>query len=160
MRADKLSRALALAAGVALFAWFVYLVRGGLASWFDADDLMNIHMYWTRPWPALLKANLVFWSSFYRPAGGLYYRSIFDLWGFHPLPFHIAALALLSVDFTLLALVVWQLTGSRWGALIALMLLGINPTFSAAYFDTGNIYDRSEERRVGKECRSRWSPYH
>ena len=22
------------------------------------------------------------------------------------------------------------------------------------------IYMRSEERRVGKECRSRWSPYH
>ena len=26
-------------------------------------------------------------------------------------------------------------------------------------FPTGN-YQRSEERRVGKECRSRWSPYH
>src|SRR3989441_1826846 len=24
----------------------------------------------------------------------------------------------------------------------------------------GGIDDRSEERRVGKECRSRWSPYH
>ena len=26
----------------------------------------------------------------------------------------------------------------------------------------GNAFDllRSEERRVGKECRSRWSPYH
>ena len=23
-----------------------------------------------------------------------------------------------------------------------------------------SITDRSEERRVGKECRSRWSPYH
>ena len=23
-----------------------------------------------------------------------------------------------------------------------------------------NSCDRSEERRVGKECRSRWSPYH
>ena len=23
-----------------------------------------------------------------------------------------------------------------------------------------NIRSRSEERRVGKECRSRWSPYH
>ena len=23
-----------------------------------------------------------------------------------------------------------------------------------------NPIDRSEERRVGKECRSRWSPYH
>ena len=29
-------------------------------------------------------------------------------------------------------------------------------------FDIVNIVDaeRSEERRVGKECRSRWSPYH
>ena len=27
--------------------------------------------------------------------------------------------------------------------------------------DAGDvIVDRSEERRVGKECRSRWSPYH
>ena len=25
---------------------------------------------------------------------------------------------------------------------------------------TGEITTRSEERRVGKECRSRWSPYH
>ena len=25
---------------------------------------------------------------------------------------------------------------------------------------TEKIEDRSEERRVGKECRSRWSPYH
>ena len=26
-------------------------------------------------------------------------------------------------------------------------------------FEEGKVY-RSEERRVGKECRSRWSPYH
>ena len=25
---------------------------------------------------------------------------------------------------------------------------------------TGTAHHRSEERRVGKECRSRWSPYH
>src|SRR5256885_17243875 len=24
----------------------------------------------------------------------------------------------------------------------------------------GHVLERSEERRVGKECRSRWSPYH
>ena len=28
------------------------------------------------------------------------------------------------------------------------------------YDEYGNVYIRSEERRVGKECRSRWSPYH
>ena len=27
-------------------------------------------------------------------------------------------------------------------------------------FATGTPHYRSEERRVGKECRSRWSPYH
>ena len=26
--------------------------------------------------------------------------------------------------------------------------------------DFGSQAERSEERRVGKECRSRWSPYH
>ena len=26
--------------------------------------------------------------------------------------------------------------------------------------DLGEAFTRSEERRVGKECRSRWSPYH
>ena len=28
------------------------------------------------------------------------------------------------------------------------------------YNYVGGYVDRSEERRVGKECRSRWSPYH
>src|SRR3712207_6889792 len=27
-------------------------------------------------------------------------------------------------------------------------------------FQQFNLFPRSEERRVGKECRSRWSPYH
>ena len=30
----------------------------------------------------------------------------------------------------------------------------------AHYTDTTIEISRSEERRVGKECRSRWSPYH
>ena len=31
---------------------------------------------------------------------------------------------------------------------------------SRQYFDERIYGTRSEERRVGKECRSRWSPYH
>ena len=38
------------------------------------------------------------------------------------------------------------------------------PTELATWFyaalSTKKLADRSEERRVGKECRSRWSPYH
>src|SRR3712207_9577375 len=32
--------------------------------------------------------------------------------------------------------------------------------YEAAEVDGANSLSRSEERRVGKECRSRWSPYH
>ena len=31
---------------------------------------------------------------------------------------------------------------------------------SSAFAAMGEAVARSEERRVGKECRSRWSPYH
>src|SRR2546425_10749724 len=34
------------------------------------------------------------------------------------------------------------------------------PSDSAAMTLTSAVALRSEERRVGKECRSRWSPYH
>ena len=39
---------------------------------------------------------------------------------------------------------------------IALILIG----FFKDKFKQENFDLRSEERRVGKECRSRWSPYH
>ena len=44
----------------------------------------------------------------------------------------------------------YQISGPT-GAMAAILL-----SVSAKYGITG----RSEERRVGKECRSRWSPYH
>ena len=44
--------------------------------------------------------------------------------------------------------------------LLYLMFGGVakenEPAISSSLF----FYARSEERRVGKECRSRWSPYH
>ena len=46
-----------------------------------------------------------------------------------------------------------------------LVLEGVNPSCGDDIFlelkvEDGVVVDRSEERRVGKECRSRWSPYH
>ena len=38
-----------------------------------------------------------------------------------------------------------------------------NSTFNDAFnmfWEGESVINRSEERRVGKECRSRWSPYH
>ena len=44
---------------------------------------------------------------------------------------------------------------------LALVLGGLdNPFFQAVADGCSQWTKRSEERRVGKECRSRWSPYH
>src|SRR2546430_14419247 len=45
----------------------------------------------------------------------------------------------------------------------AVQVLSAEPVDEAAHagaFDHEVVLGRSEERRVGKECRSRWSPYH
>ena len=44
-----------------------------------------------------------------------------------------------------------------------LQIFDIKPNYDLNIMKQGqDLYDvtRSEERRVGKECRSRWSPYH
>src|SRR5258708_30190439 len=41
-----------------------------------------------------------------------------------------------------------------------LVATGSNRPIPATVNFTSYIGNRSEERRVGKECRSRWSPYH
>src|ERR1017187_18456 len=40
------------------------------------------------------------------------------------------------------------------------LVYGSDFAYREADEQLGVHYDRSEERRVGKECRSRWSPYH
>src|SRR3712207_9296967 len=56
------------------------------------------------------------------------------------------------------------------GALAPLVLVYVSQTIAVAIYTLRNYFQtvpasieeaaRSEERRVGKECRSRWSPYH
>src|SRR5258708_16677265 len=45
------------------------------------------------------------------------------------------------------------------GASVKATNINTGATFDATTNDDGRFV-RSEERRVGKECRSRWSPYH
>ena len=54
--------------------------------------------------------------------------------------------------------------GGKGGVYFNSNLMSLGPTGGRGG-NGGNVYvegvsDRSEERRVGKECRSRWSPYH
>src|SRR3982751_1156723 len=49
---------------------------------------------------------------------------------------------------------------SKAHCLLTIMSLELNRSLEKFREVTTDVGPRSEERRVGKECRSRWSPYH
>ena len=57
------------------------------------------------------------------------------------------------------ALPIWRFLNLNRNS--AVKLFRLSPEFSLLYTTLYGLRKRrSEERRVGKECRSRWSPYH
>ena len=49
---------------------------------------------------------------------------------------------------------------SATGASVCVLEAGGRDWSPLIHLPVGYVTTRSEERRVGKECRSRWSPYH
>ena len=60
----------------------------------------------------------------------------------------------------LLGFAAWSGTGKTSLLTKLIPLLKDRGIRLAAIKHTHHNFERSEERRVGKECRSRWSPYH
>src|SRR2546430_16711999 len=54
----------------------------------------------------------------------------------------------------------WGFLGQHLGRLDAVHDRHVDVHEDDVRHDLLGLLDRSEERRVGKECRSRWSPYH
>ena len=58
----------------------------------------------------------------------------------------------------------WTYCNNPWNTPACSGVVGsprLNATFANATTSlAAGVAERSEERRVGKECRSRWSPYH
>src|SRR5438067_762395 len=111
-RADKLR----FAAGAALIAaYFTRVLAPSLKAYFSPDDLMNLYRSWSPPLGTLVKANLIFFqnSDFYRPLPSVWYRAIYAFFGFTPLPFHVAYLAILLVNLWLTYCLARRLSGSR-----------------------------------------------
>ena len=55
-----------------------------------------------------------------------------------------------------LIMILGSLSANRWGYVPVLLVVWHRVSSTVACWSLS----RSEERRVGKECRSRWSPYH
>ncbi|MFL6463301.1 MAG: hypothetical protein ACJ73N_02700 [Bryobacteraceae bacterium] len=125
-----------------LIAGFCLLcIWPGLTPGFDGDDLMNLNFGWQPPLRTLVIANLVPFTSFYRPAGGAYYRLCLALFGWHPAFFRTVTVGLLLLNLLLVYKLAHRLSGSREVGALAALLYTFHGHLQHIYDSNGTVYD-------------------
>lgn len=134
---------LALLGGAFIAVYFFSLTHDALHAYFALDDSGNLFRAWYYPLGQLFRANLLFFltSPFNRPMGSAWYRAIFSVAGYNPVPFHVANLAILTANLWLTYAVSRRLSGSREVGALAALLIAYHPRFVYLYYDTAYIYD-------------------
>jgi hypothetical protein len=129
------------AVGAFIAAWFLAQSWRGMLVDFTEDDLMNMYFAWILPLPRLIVGNLTPFNSVYRPVGSAFYRVMFNAAGFHPLPFRIAAYAVMLLNIWLVYRLASAVTGSiETGALCAL-IFSFHKRLFGLFVNGGTIYD-------------------
>lgn len=139
--AGKTTAWLTVLGGVFIACFFLVFTWRGLLTYYTGDDLMNLYGYWSQPVSALVKANLFFWTPYYRPFGGLIYRPLFAIFGFNPYPEYVIYFAAMLFNLWLAYRLFSRLGGSREIGAIAALLWAFHGKFDYLYYNGGSLYD-------------------
>ncbi|MBC7928301.1 MAG: glycosyltransferase family 39 protein [Bryobacteraceae bacterium] len=126
---------------LAIAAYFSAMAWPGLWSGFNHDDLMNTTFTLRDGWERILKGNLLFFSTEYRPLGALFYRSLYDTFGLNSFPFRVVGISCLAINIVQLYRLTRILTGSGEAGLYAATIITWHGNFAPLFFGSGNIYD-------------------
>jgi hypothetical protein len=131
----------AILAGAFIACYFLFFTWRGLLVYYTGDDMMNLYMYLSKPVSALVKANIFFWTPYYRPFGGVVYRVVYGIFGFNPYPIYVVFFAALLVNLLLAYLVLSRIGGSREIGAIATLLWAFHGKLDYLYYNAGSLYD-------------------
>lgn len=122
--------------------YFVVLANSGLDDYFNPDDSMNLYSACQKSYARLFSSSsLVPWAGEVRPAGALFYKVIYQRFGFDPLPFHLACFALLSANLALHFALARRLFGDLPLAALALLTACFHGAMWSIYASSGTVYD-------------------
>ena len=124
-----------------LAAYFAYFASGAIHAHFAMDDPINLGRYWGRGFGRTMLDNLRFWSTAYRPMGGLFYLAIYYIFHLNPLPYRIAILTIIAANIGLTWLIAERLTESKAAPALAAMLVCGHAAMLTIYYNTSMIYD-------------------
>jgi hypothetical protein len=128
-------------AGLFIAGFFLRFTWRGWLVYFSGDDMMNLYNYLNEPVSALVKGNIFFWTSSYRPFGGIVYRSLYAIFGLNPFPLYIVFYAAMLVNLLLAYLVLSRIAASREIGAIATLLFSFHGKFDYLYYNAGSMYD-------------------
>ena len=134
-------RWLGLSTAAVVLAYYLFFTWKSVGLYFDQDDMMNLYLAWAKPMSSLFRANILYWTDPLRPLGALFYRMMFELAGFDPVPFRLACLTLGVINLALCCWFAKLVSGS--GRVIALtaLLFAFHTRLMEVWFRTAVIYD-------------------
>jgi hypothetical protein len=128
-------------AGLFIAAFFIAFTWRALLMYFSGDDVMNLYGYWVQPAADMVRANILFWTPYYRPFGGLIYRTMFALFGFNPRPLYILYYASFLLNLYLAYVVMKSISGSAEIGALATLIWSVHANFAYLYYNAGSLYD-------------------
>jgi len=108
---------------------------------FDSDDVMNLSEAYVAGPGVLLRAVAFPFTTFNRPAGALYYRLCFGIFGWNPPAFRTVTYLVMIANLALIALLARRLAGSTEIGAAAALLYSFHGRLGSIYSSNGTIYD-------------------
>jgi hypothetical protein len=130
-----------LGAAAFILAYFLYFAAYALQGRFAIDDPINLMYYWQQGTWALIRAQLEFFSTYYRPMGGVFYLSMFHLAGLDPLPYRMVALSILVLNLAVFYRCARLISGSARIGWLAALLAAYHTRLLHLYYSNAVIYD-------------------
>ena len=135
------ARLLHLAGALIVLAYFFRYATVGLSSGFAVDDPMNIYYYWSGGAGELLSNLGLFFTTYLRPMGGVYYTLLYRFFGLNPLPYHVVILGLLLLNTWLAYRFGALIAGSRLAGGFCSFLVAFHAGLIFLYIQPSFIYD-------------------
>lgn len=124
-----------------LLAYFLHFSLPALGGGFSGHDTLNLYIYWLPGMLKSLRANICFWTSFYRPGGALYYLPLYHLFGLNPQPYRIAQISILAASIPVVYYLARLLASSRSVAFLATFAFCYHAQLAELVFTGPYIYD-------------------
>jgi hypothetical protein len=124
-----------------ILTYFLFFTWKSLGLYFDRDDMMNMYLAWSNSIGHILAAAAFLRGDVIRPAGALFYRSLFAVFGFNPLPFRIVCLAFGIGNMALCFRFARLISGSERVAALATLLFAFHPRLIEVWYRTAVVYD-------------------